>query len=301
MPTTVSHTAQSFPFGEEMVAQHAGGAYTTRYKFNGKELDPQTGYYYYGARYYDPVISRWLNVDPLAEKYPGFSAYNFTLNNPVVYTDPDGRCTLCPKKAKVGDKFNHPFYGVLIYKENGYWEDANGYKMLNDVKIKNPWHIKPLRWLKKLAKVGKTIASAIKHNGGYIAYSYIKKKLYWKPNARGLNFLKGFSTNVKKLFGRAGFVINAALEVYEISNGFKRGAYYGWRQVAGAIGNIGGGLLGSAAATALIGAISTALSFTVAAPIVVVGGIIAGGLLAYYGEQYLQNKYDKIFNYLKND
>ncbi len=88
----VSHTARTFPFGEEMAAQHAGGAYATRYKFNGKELDPQTGYYYYGARYYDPVISRWLSVDPLTEKYPGLSPYNYTANNPVMLVDPDGRC-----------------------------------------------------------------------------------------------------------------------------------------------------------------------------------------------------------------
>ncbi len=81
----------NLPFGEEMAAQHAGGDYATRYKFNGKELDPQTGYYYYGARYYDPVISRWLSVDPLAEKYPGLSPYNYTANNPVMLVDPDGK------------------------------------------------------------------------------------------------------------------------------------------------------------------------------------------------------------------
>ena len=74
-----------------MAAQHAGGDYATRYKFNGKELDPQTGYYYFGARYYDPVVSRWLSIDPLAERYPGFSPYNYTANNPVMLVDPDGR------------------------------------------------------------------------------------------------------------------------------------------------------------------------------------------------------------------
>ena len=94
LPATVSHRIPSFPFGEEMAAQHAGGDYATRYKFNGKELDPQTGYYYYGARYYDPVVSRWLSIDPLAEKYPGLSPYNYTANNPVMLVDPDGRETV---------------------------------------------------------------------------------------------------------------------------------------------------------------------------------------------------------------
>jgi len=57
---------------------------------NAKELDQETGWYYYGARYYDPQVSRWLSVDPLVEKYPAFSPYNFTMNNPVRLVDADG-------------------------------------------------------------------------------------------------------------------------------------------------------------------------------------------------------------------
>ena len=48
-------------------------------------------WYYFGARYYDPAIGRWLSVDPLAEKYPGISSYAFALNNPIKYYDPDGK------------------------------------------------------------------------------------------------------------------------------------------------------------------------------------------------------------------
>ena len=40
------------------------------YLFNGKELDTETGLYYYGARYYDPRVSLWLNVDPLSGYNP---------------------------------------------------------------------------------------------------------------------------------------------------------------------------------------------------------------------------------------
>src|SRR5574344_1939219 len=46
------------------------GSCRTQYLFNGKELDQETGYYYYGARYYDPSSTLFLGVDPLAEKYP---------------------------------------------------------------------------------------------------------------------------------------------------------------------------------------------------------------------------------------
>ncbi len=78
-----------------MAAQHSRyGDYSTRYRFNGKEQDEATGFYYYGARYYTPSLSRWLSTDPLAEKYQGFSPYNYTLNNPIMLVDPDGRAAI---------------------------------------------------------------------------------------------------------------------------------------------------------------------------------------------------------------
>ncbi len=62
----------------------------TSYRFNGKEYDQETGNYYYGQRYYDPKLSIWLSVDRLAAKYPSHSPYNFVLNNPINFIDPNG-------------------------------------------------------------------------------------------------------------------------------------------------------------------------------------------------------------------
>ena len=61
-----------------------------KYKFTGKERDVETGYDYFGARYYDSRIGRWLSVDPMAEKYPGWTPYNYVMDGPLNNVDPDG-------------------------------------------------------------------------------------------------------------------------------------------------------------------------------------------------------------------
>ncbi|TNE27606.1 MAG: hypothetical protein EP346_11845 [Bacteroidetes bacterium] len=54
------------------------------------DLDQETGYAYYGARYYDNKISTWMSVDNLARKHPYSSPFVFSGNNPLMYEDPDG-------------------------------------------------------------------------------------------------------------------------------------------------------------------------------------------------------------------
>lgn len=98
----------NLPFGETMAEQHSySGEYTNRYKFNGKELDEETGFYYYGARYYNPKFSIWLSVDPLAESFPNWNPYNYCMQNPINLIDPTG---MSPEDIKILDKNgNHLF------------------------------------------------------------------------------------------------------------------------------------------------------------------------------------------------
>ena len=59
--------------------------------FNGKEKDWESGFHYYGARYYwSEVLTGWLSVDPMMDKYPSISPYAYCNWNPVLLVDPDG-------------------------------------------------------------------------------------------------------------------------------------------------------------------------------------------------------------------
>jgi RHS repeat-associated protein len=81
------------PYGEVFIEER-NGTWNTPYLFNGKELDEETGLYYYGARYLNPTNGMWLSVDPMWEDYKGVSPYCYTLNNPVKLTDVEGEWVL---------------------------------------------------------------------------------------------------------------------------------------------------------------------------------------------------------------
>ena len=78
------------PYGELLVDEHSSTE-DMPYKFNGKELDQETGLYYYGARYLNPIASIWYGVDPLIEKYPDIGGYVYCIGNPINLMDIDGR------------------------------------------------------------------------------------------------------------------------------------------------------------------------------------------------------------------
>jgi len=109
------------PYGELWIdhAVNIANGNPTMFRFTGKERDPETGLYYYGARYLDPRTSRWISADPAMwegdyipsapindqarernQNLPGiggifnyvnFHVYHYAGNNPVSLTDPDGR------------------------------------------------------------------------------------------------------------------------------------------------------------------------------------------------------------------
>ena len=81
------------PYGSERLSDSQPDATTTDHKFTGKELDDETGLHYYGARYYDSEIGRFVSVDPWKGDLrdpQSLNKYAYTRNNPIIYIDPTG-------------------------------------------------------------------------------------------------------------------------------------------------------------------------------------------------------------------
>ena len=86
----VAQRVEYLPFGS--VWKNTGSVDFAR-KFNGKPLDSTTGLYYYGARYYDPELGRWITPDSTIEdpfNPQTLNRYSYVSNNPLKYTDPTG-------------------------------------------------------------------------------------------------------------------------------------------------------------------------------------------------------------------
>ena len=109
--TYKSSVSVYLPYGEDWVEQNFFQPHdTTRlgiYRFNGKEKDYESGFHYYGARYYwSETLTGWLSVDPMADKYPSLSPYNYCAWNPILFVDPDGRdIDIPPYTIQKGDTF----------------------------------------------------------------------------------------------------------------------------------------------------------------------------------------------------
>ncbi|GHT17495.1 hypothetical protein FACS189429_1700 [Bacteroidia bacterium] len=101
------------PFGEVFIEER-NNKWNTPYLFNAKELDEETGLYYYGARYYDPRVSLWLSADPLQEDYPNISTYAYAFQNPIKFIDPTGKSgelTIDEENCTITITSNIIFYG----------------------------------------------------------------------------------------------------------------------------------------------------------------------------------------------
>ena len=117
-----------YPFG----LTRTGDVPTDR-KFTGQRLD-DTGLYYYGARYYDPEIGRFISADTIIPDPTNPQAYNrytYCLNNPLKYVDPSGNI------VKIGDAISYSYsQGGGAFIETKHRNPTN-----DETKLINSWQI----------------------------------------------------------------------------------------------------------------------------------------------------------------
>jgi len=119
-----------YPFGLKHKGYNSnvsssGNSVAQKIKFGGFEYQEELNLNWYdmSARNYDPALGRWMNLDPLAEKYFDISPYIYSLNNPIFFTDPDGK-DVRPSQVRGTWIAFHPF-GYDVPKESSIDKSSN--------------------------------------------------------------------------------------------------------------------------------------------------------------------------------
>ena len=83
--TSATHSLAQSPSNHcSLITAHSS------HTFSAKERDSETGFSYFGSRYYSSDLSIWLSVDPMSGKYPSTSPFAYCRNNPIRLVDPNG-------------------------------------------------------------------------------------------------------------------------------------------------------------------------------------------------------------------
>ena len=128
----VTQQVEYLPYGEVFLEkQRSTDDYLSPYRFNGKELDEETGLYYYGARYMNPRLSIWYATDPMQEKYPNISSYAYCAGNPVILFDYNGKEPTTEEAARMAGYV----YGDNSVKLIGGWHPSR--RVITNVDFNN--------------------------------------------------------------------------------------------------------------------------------------------------------------------
>lgn len=151
----ITETHNYDPFGLELKGIEITNTNTPNiYGFQNKIKDPETNWIDFGGRQYDPTIGRFLQVDPLAEQYSSWTPYNYTLDNPIRYIDPNGKAPRDiivlnnPKGASAAFGHSAGHSAVLI------GDDKNGWVFISkEGRNKEEWYSNNITGGPSIAKI----------------------------------------------------------------------------------------------------------------------------------------------------
>jgi RHS repeat-associated protein len=135
--------SEYLPYGEAWV-QTGDKGYAPKY--NGQELDGESGFYYYNARHYDPQIGRFISADTVvdgATTSAGWNRYMYVHGNPVMYKDPSGHDSINVENPLSSYNYKAPYTveekdGMLVKVENENKQNfGKGYER-EDIKTNLP-------------------------------------------------------------------------------------------------------------------------------------------------------------------
>lgn len=123
--TNVIQYNEYYPFGLSTTRSWTRENAKNDFLYNaGSERNATTGWYETHFRNYDPVLGRFMSVDPLATKYSSYSGYHYSFNSPVLFNDPLGA-----ESGPSGPSLPETFPGPSGYTDgngNFHWYDQTG-------------------------------------------------------------------------------------------------------------------------------------------------------------------------------
>ncbi len=194
------------PFGSERVIE---GDEKEAHRYTGQELDEETGLYYYGARYYNSDIGRFIAVDPVvlgnAKSSPktllailndpqALNSYTYARNNPVKFIDPDGE-----------------FFQAAV---------ANALKELGKKVVKNIIKATVIASTQEVNEVGDDVNNEVKNNQNNTTKSVFKSAISSSNKAAGIsiNILDQAATHMKKDNNDAILINNTTINTSKINH-----------------------------------------------------------------------------------
>ena len=285
------------------------GRYTTsndeRYKFTGHERDEFAGDMsldYMNARNYDPEIGTFLQIDPMADSYPGVSPYNYVLNNPMRYIDPTGQTAECTSGDDCPEWVHKTGIIPECSKEPCYEQRAiqgavirQGSAAAKASSVRNTYVEETSKATTSAERTSAKVKARASTPTEYAAVAEAMRPIGEEGSRTGGTVNKTNANVNSKIkiagkLGRGAVVLSAGVSVYNITTAQDK-----TRAVTGEAGAWGGALIGGGLGAKGGAAVGAFFGGVGAVPGAFIGGIVGGAAGAIVGEEAANKAYDYLF------